>query len=41
MSIGFNWFKSYKILIHRGIAMWDYDTKNLKYIGGGSYRRIY
>lgn len=34
MSYGFNWFKTYKITIHRGTAMWDYDDKNLEYIGG-------
>lgn len=36
MSTGFNWFKSYKITIHRGKRMWEYDDKKLDYIGGGS-----
>lgn len=36
MSCGFNWFKTYKITIHRGTAMWDYDDKILEYIDGGS-----
>nr|DAU02864.1 MAG TPA: hypothetical protein [Caudoviricetes sp.] len=36
MSYGFNWFKTYKITINRGTAMWDYDDKNLEYIGGDS-----
>lgn len=36
MSCGFNWFKTYKITIHRGMEMWDYDDKNLEYIGGDS-----
>lgn len=36
MSYGFNWFKTYKITIHRGTVMWDYDDKNLEYIGGDS-----
>ncbi len=36
MSTGFNWFKSYKITIHRDERMWEYDDKKLDYIGGGS-----
>lgn len=36
MSFGFNWFKTYKITIHRGTVIWDYDDKNLEYIGGDS-----
>ena len=35
MSTGFNWFKSYKITIHKGIRMFDYDETKLEYIGGG------
>lgn len=36
MSTGFNWFKSYKITIHRATKMWDWDERKLEYIGGGS-----
>ena len=36
MSTGFNWFKSYKIHIHKGTAMFDYDDSDIEYIGGGS-----
>lgn len=36
MSTRFNWFKSYKITIHRGKRIWEYDDKKLDYIGGGS-----
>ena len=36
MSIGFNWFKDYKITIHRATKMWDWDEHKLEYIGGGS-----
>lgn len=36
MSTGFNWFKSYKITIHRGTTIWEYDEKTLDYIGGSS-----
>ena len=35
MSTGFNWFKSYKITIHKGNHMFDYDETKLEYIGGG------
>ena len=34
MSTGFNWFKSYKITIHKGTGMFDYDDTKLEYIGG-------
>ena len=34
MSTGFNWFKSYKITIHKGNHMFDYDETKLEYIGG-------
>lgn len=33
MSTGFNWFKSYKITIHRATKMWDWDEHKLEYIG--------
>lgn len=36
MSVGFNWFKSYKIHIHKGTTMFDYDDSDIEYIGGGS-----
>lgn len=36
MSIGFNWFKSYKIHIHKGTTMFDYDDSSIEYINGGS-----
>ena len=36
MSTGFNWFKSYKIHIHKGTTMFDYDDSDIEYIGGGS-----
>lgn len=36
MSTGFNWFKSYKIHIHKGTTMFDYDDSSIEYIGGGS-----
>lgn len=36
MSTGFNWFKSYKIRIHKGTTMFDYDDSDIEYIGGGS-----
>lgn len=36
MSTGFNWFKSYKITIHKGCEIFDYDDVSLKYINGGS-----
>lgn len=35
MSTGFNWFKSYKITVHKGASMFDYDDTKLEYIGGG------
>ena len=35
MSTGFNWFKSYKITVHKGTSMLDYDDTKLEYIGGG------
>ena len=34
MSTGFNWFKSYKITIHKGNSIFDYDETKLEYIGG-------
>ena len=36
MSTGFNWFKSYKIHIHKGTAMFDYDDSSIEYIDGGN-----
>lgn len=36
MSVGFNWFKLYKIHIHKGTTMFDYDDSDIEYIGGGS-----
>ena len=36
MSTGFNWFKSYRIHIHKGTTMFDYDDSSIEYIGGGS-----
>ena len=36
MSTGFNWFKTYKIKVHKGTSMFDYDESTLEYIGGGS-----
>lgn len=36
MSTGFNWFKSYKITIHRATKMWDWNEHKLEYIGGES-----
>lgn len=36
MSTGFNWFKSYKIHIHKGEGMFNYDEIVLEYKGGGS-----
>lgn len=36
MSTGFNWFKSYKIHIHKGTMMFDYDDSDIEYIDGGS-----
>ena len=35
LSTGFNWFKSYKITVHQGTHMFDYDETKLEYIGGG------
>ncbi len=34
MSIGFNWFKSYRITVHKGTHIFDYDDTKLEYIGG-------
>lgn len=36
MSIGFNWFKNYKIHIHKGTSIFDYDYTKIEYIDGGS-----
>lgn len=36
MSTVFNWFKSYKIHIHKGTTMFDYDDSSIEYIDGGS-----
>lgn len=36
MSIGFNWFKSYKIKVHKVTKIFNYDEVELEYIGGGS-----
>ena len=36
MSTEFNWFKSYKIHVHKGTTMFDYDDSDIEYIGGGS-----
>lgn len=35
MSTRFNWFKEYKIHIHKGTTMFDYDENRIEYIGGG------
>lgn len=36
MGIGFNWFKDYKIHIHNGNSIGDYDYVKIEYVGGGS-----
>lgn len=35
MSIGFVWFKDYKICVYKGSYAFDYDRVEIEYIGGG------
>ena len=36
MSVGFVWFKDYKICVYKGSYAFDYDRVEIEYIGGGN-----